>query len=77
MDPALPYKDIDPTTMTDGELERTHTSLSLWIENALDPSCDNSEETFELVYAYLTKISQERALRQWDDRLGRPLKPIP
>ena len=79
MRPPPTHDNLDPQTMTDGELERAHAGLSQWIEEALGASPDDAPEddVYDAVYATLAEISGERAERQRDDRSGRPLRPFP
>ena len=79
MRPPPPHDNLDPQTMTDGELERAHAALSEWIEEALGASADDApnDDVHDAVYASLSGISSERAERQRDDRSGRPLRPFP
>jgi hypothetical protein len=79
MRPPPALDNLDPQTMTDGELERAHAALSEWIEEALGASPGEApdDDAYDTVYASLAGISSERAERQRDDRSGRPLRPFP
>lgn len=66
------FQDIDPARLSLPELIDLHEELGTWIEHALAASAEDAPDDalYAEVYDALTRLSQERVLRQQGELRG-------